>query len=104
MDDGYFFIDDGSYDLTHELWFDEFTADLGQPTEGRRTAAWSQGVWRREFERGIAMVNPKGNGAQTVDLGGTFHKLSGAQDPSVNDGATVTQVTLPDRDGLILLR
>jgi hypothetical protein len=104
MDDGYFFINDGNYDLDHELWFDEFSADLGQPLEARRTAAWSQGVWKREFDHGIALLNPKGNGAQTVALSGTFRKLQGTQDPSVNDGSTVTRVTLGDRDGLILLR
>ncbi|MGH8327315.1 MAG: hypothetical protein ACRET2_11175, partial [Steroidobacteraceae bacterium] len=53
---------------------------------------------------GIALVNPKGNGTQTVQLGGTFVKIKGTQDPSVNNGQTVTSVTLNDRDGIILLR
>jgi hypothetical protein len=61
-------------------------------------------VWRRDFTNGIALVNPKGNGMQTVQLGGTFVKIKGTQDPSVNNGQTVTSVTLQDRDGIILLR
>lgn len=105
MDDGYFDIDDGTSSLaTHALWFDEFDAPLGQPVQPRQTAAWKQGVWRRDFEGGIALVNPKGNGPQTVDLGGTFRRLAGTQDPTTNSGASVTAVTLADRDGLILLR
>jgi hypothetical protein len=34
----------------------------------------------------------------------SFKKISGTQDPSVNDGSTVTSVTLEERDGLILLK
>ena len=61
-------------------------------------------MWRRDFTNGIALVNPKGNGTQTVQLGGTFIRIKGGQDPSVNNGQTVTSVTLQDRDGIILLR
>jgi hypothetical protein len=86
------------------LWFDEFDFDLGLPVQTRRNAAWSQGVWRRDFENGIVLVNPRGNGSRTVSLGGSFRKLSGSQDPSVNNGAQVTSVTLADRDGIILRR
>jgi hypothetical protein len=81
----------------------EFDVDLGQAAEPRQDKAWKQGVWRRKFEKGIALVNPKGNGKQTVTLDGSYQKISGTQDPSVNDGSTVTSVTLEERDGLILL-
>lgn len=105
MDDAYFYINDSHmYDPSRLKWFDEFEVDLGYPTQARQEAAWSQGVWRRDFDNGIVLVNPKGNGARTVDLGGTFRKLSGTQDPVTNDGATVTRVTLADRDGVILRR
>jgi hypothetical protein len=108
MDDGYFYKSNaGSYSLPL-LWYDEYDFNLGYPVAGppgaRQSAAWQQGVWRRDFDHGIALVNPKGNGAQTVTLGGTFHKLTGTQDPAVNDGSAVTQVTLQDRDGLFLSR
>jgi hypothetical protein len=69
-----------------------------------QSAAWSQGVWRRDFENGIVLVNPSTNGSQTVVLGGTFYHLSGSQVPSINNGAAVTSVTIPAGDGLILLR
>ncbi len=77
---------------------------LGYPTTQPPPAAGQNGVWRRDFDHGIALVNPKGNGAQTVSLGGTFVHLTGSQNPSLNNGSAVTSVTLQDRDGLILLR
>jgi uncharacterized membrane protein len=50
------------------------------------------------------LVNPKGNGTQTVTLETSYKHLSGTQAPSVNNGQTVTTVTLNDRDGVILQR
>jgi hypothetical protein len=105
MDDGYYYISGlTGYDPSKLLWFDEFSFDLGYPTQVRQTAPWSQGVWRRDFQNGIVLVNPKGNGIQIVELGGTFRKLSGTQDPVTNNGLFVSSVTLLDRDGIILSR
>jgi hypothetical protein len=109
MDDAYFYISGTTgYDPSKLLWFDEFNFNLGYPTQPRQVAAWLPqgpvGVWRRDFDNGIVLVNPKGNGPQTVALGGTFHKLTGTQDPVTNNGTTVTSVTLADRDGIILSR
>lgn len=104
MNDGYYSFTDESKGYTGVVWFDEYNANLGQPTSAPPTAAWQNGVWRRDFTNGIALVNPKGNGQQTVQLGGTFVKIKGGQDPSVNSGQSVTSVTLKDRDGIILLR
>jgi hypothetical protein len=85
------------------VWFDEFDAKLGQ-AQAIPTAAWKQGVWRRDFDNGIVLVNPKGNGNQTVTLETSYVKLQGTQDPAINNGQTVTTVTLKDRDGIILMR
>jgi hypothetical protein len=41
---------------------------------------------------------------QVVTLDGSYRHIAGTQDPEVNNGATVTVVTLPPYDGLILLR
>ncbi|QYN34467.1 putative glycoside hydrolase family 15 protein [Pseudonocardia sp. DSM 110487] len=60
-------------------------------------------VVRRDFDHGI-VLNNAGPVAQTVDLGGTFRRLTGRQDPATNDGSLATSVTLPPRDGLVLLR
>ena len=61
-------------------------------------------MYRRDFENGIALVNPKGNGTQTVTLETSYKHLSGTPAPTINNGQTVTTVTLNDRDGVILLR
>lgn len=104
MNDAYYDFTSSANGYSGVVWFDEYDANLGQATSAPPTAAWQNGVWRRDFANGIALVNPKGNGAQTVQLGGTFVKLNGSQAPSVNNGQTVTSVTLQDRDGIILLR
>ncbi|MGH8291314.1 MAG: putative glycoside hydrolase [Steroidobacteraceae bacterium] len=104
MNNGYYSFTSNSTGYYGVVWFDEYNAKLGSPVTVAPTSAWQKGVWRRDFTNGIALVNPKGNGAQTVSLGGTFVKLKGTQAPAVNNGQTVTQVTLQNRDGIILLR
>jgi len=106
LDDGYynFSYKTSSVDYHNVAWFDEFDSALGQAISAPPTAAWQNGVYRRDFENGISLVNPKGNGRQTVTLETDFKKLAGKQDPSVNNGQTVRSVTLNDRDGIILLR
>ena len=104
MNDGYYSYTSDSQGYYGVVWFDEFNAKLGTPTSPPPTSAWQKGVWRRDFSNGIALVNPKGNGPQTVTLEGPFVKIKGGQDPTVNNGQTVTKVTLQDRDGIILMR
>ena len=104
MNDGYYSFTSNSAGYGGVVRFDEYNANLGAATSSPPTAAWQNGVWRRDFTNGIALVNPKGNGPKTVQLGGTFVKIKGSQVPSINSGQTVTSVTLQDRDGIILLR
>jgi hypothetical protein len=122
MNNGYYYANTNSavYDdsAANRLWFDEYDGGgrgvgyLGQPLSNAagavQTAAWSNGVWKREFANGIALWNPKGNGAHSVSLSGlgNLKHFSGSQNPSLNNGSTVTNgsVTLQDRDGLILMR
>jgi hypothetical protein len=104
LDDGYFAFHDQARGFSGVPWFDEFDVNLGRATSSPPTTAWKSGVWRRDFEGGIALVNPKGNGAREVTLETEFRKISGSQDRTVNNGTTVTRVTLRDRDGIILLR
>lgn len=127
MNDGYY---DGETAPSHigpsygtKVWFDEYDAGglgqgyLGQPVTDWKGAVQTQarwnygplGVWAREFEGGIAIVNPKGNGPVTLtiqDLGGQIWKhFLGTEDPDTNNGEDVTDsITLADRDGVILLR
>lgn len=102
MDDGYFAFDPGTPNRVP--WFDEYGAKLGYATSAPPTASWQSGVYRRDFQNGIALVNPKGNGARQVFLEDDYVKISGSQDPIVNNGQTVRSVVLQDRDGIVLLR
>jgi hypothetical protein len=124
MNNGYYFADAGVYDEetpANRRWFDEYdnagagVGYLGQPVAGSagaaQTAAWSKGVWMREFKNGVVLWTPKGNGAQTVSVSalvspsghtGLKH-IAGTQDPTVNNGAAAASITLSDRDGVILL-
>lgn len=104
MDDGYYSFSDASKGYYGVTWFDEFDANLGQATSPPSTSPWQDGVYRRDFENGIALVNPKGNGTVTVTLEHDYWRLNGKQAPSVNNGQATRTVTLKDRDGIILLR
>ncbi len=93
-------------------WFDEYDNAgkqkhyLGTAIDPRVTTPWLSGVYRRRFANGWVLWNPRGNSVKTVQLGQSMKKIqgrSGFSDLAVNNGATVTQVTLQDRDGIILL-
>ena len=108
MDDGYF---SASTNYNQVVWFDEYdlagtasTKWLGQPIDSPPTSAWQSGVYRRNFTGGAALVNPKGNGSQTVTIGAGYHRIAGGQAPTVNTGAAATTVTLQDRDGILLVK
>ena len=124
MNNGYYFADDGTYDeetVANRRWFDEYdnagagVGYLGHPAAGSagnpQTAAWSNGVWMREFHNGVVLWNPRGNGTKTVNVSGLLSPagraglkhIAGRQDPTVNNGKAATSVTLRDRDGVILL-
>jgi len=117
MDDGYFAPGTvNGYDWQQLRWYDEYGDDsltqvnvkrgyLGFPKTSRPIApAFAGGTfggWLRLFDNGKVLVNPRGNGVQTYNISGT--RLLGSQQPSINNGATVTSVTLQDGDGAILL-
>jgi hypothetical protein len=93
----------GGSDANAQLYF-----GLGQQTGTVwiRDVTLTQGglpVYRRDFAGGVVIVNA-GTQAQTLDLGGSYVKIDGTQDRSVNDGSTVTSVTVGAYDGVILLR
>jgi hypothetical protein len=104
LDDGYFSFTDKDGNYSGLVWFDEYDANLGQATQAPPTVQWQNGVYRRNFENGIALVNPRGNGPREVTLEEDFKRISGKQAPGVNNGQLTRKVQLNDRDGIILLR
>ncbi|HEU0121140.1 MAG TPA: fibronectin type III domain-containing protein, partial [Bryobacteraceae bacterium] len=69
------------------------------------------GVWRRDFENAIALVNPTPNSIRVTQaqIQGPLNRsgvrrIRGAQAPNWNDGSTVSAgIDLPPGDGVILL-
>ena len=104
MDNGYYYYT--SYEGQYEdaLWFDEYDVDLGRALDSPAMAPWQRGVYRRRFENGMAIVNPKGNGTRTVTIEDGYRRIDGDQDPQHNNGDRVTTLTLKERDGIILIR
>jgi hypothetical protein len=107
LGNAYYYSDDAE-NYNDFLTYDEYSFKLGTASTAALVfpgaTAYQHGVYRRDFANGIALVNPKGNGTQTVTLETSYKHLSGTQDPTVNNGETVTSVTLQDRDGVILER
>jgi hypothetical protein len=91
------------------LWYDEYDGGegvrrrhwLGQPLSGPQKLP--SGVWKRDFEHGVVLNNSTAF-PQTIHLDAAFARLRGAQDPSVNPGAELTDVTIPAFDGVFLRR
>src|SRR5947208_15672107 len=103
LDDGYFSFNDKVVTYSSVPWFDEYDFKLGRALSGPPAAAWSQGVWRRDFQNGVALVNPTIL-SRTVTVERGLRRLAGTQDPAVNDGAAVSEVTLKPKDGIVLRR
>jgi len=99
---GYFAFDWGTQDHSQLWWYDEYDAELGYPNSVSKEI--KSGVLRRDFTKGVAIVNAT-NKSQMIDLGaGVYEKLRGSQDPIVNNGELVKKVTVGPQDGIILLR
>ena len=96
-----------AYALDETEWLDEFGVTLGRPLQGLQRDPWAHGVYARLYEKGLILLNPRGNGAQTVDVtmlgAGRFKHFWGIQDPVTNNGANVTTVTLADAAGVVLV-
>ena len=111
LNGGYFDYAPNEYYFGTVEWFDEFdlagqgdTDWLGRAVETPPTSSWQNGVWRRDFEGGVALVNPAGNGSVTVTIESGFRRMNGQQAPSVNNGKAANTIDLKDGDGIILVR
>lgn len=103
MDDGYYYYTSHDKEFRSALWFDEYDVDLGRAIDPPQFGAWQKGVYRRRFENGMVLVNPKGNGTQTLTIEPGYKRISGTQDTRTNNGQSVNSLQLAERDGIILL-
>ncbi len=104
MDNGYYYYTSLEDQYKSALWFDEYDVDLGRAIDPPQFSARQNGVYMRRFEKGMALVNPKGNGTRTVRIDPGYKRISGSQDRSVNNGQLAETVVMSERDGLILIR
>lgn len=116
MDDGYLALSDSTKTGGRGIyrprvpWFDEYdlggrrtTSWLGAAIDAPPTEPWQDGVYRRRFEHGMAIVNPKGNGARVVTVEPGYRRIPGTQAPEVNNGEPASAIALRDRDGILLV-
>lgn len=126
LDDGYAAYVVHGLDYSVVRWYDEFGDDsltqvnvkrgyLGSRVGSRPTSSaislGTLGVWIAKFTNGIAVINPWGNGAQTVTAAqlttatgvSTYRALGGTQQPAINNGATYSSRAFADGDAQILL-
>ncbi len=110
LQNGFFAFDYGTTDHAQQWWYDEYDVRLGAPLERARLLSDPDrvlidrpGVWLRDFEHGRALLNSTDKPVE-VRLGGVFDEIRGSQDPWTNRGGRVSLVTVPPRDGRILLR
>lgn len=73
---------------TGEYWIDDVHVQAA-PTS----------VWRRDFTRGIVLVNPTAI-SQTILLEKPYRKILGNANPTLNDGSQVSTVTIPGTNSL----
>jgi hypothetical protein len=106
---GYFNFDYGTTDRSFVNYYDEYSVSLGRPVKGavnlisNIATEIAPGIWQRDFENGISLVNSTTQ-TRSIQLPGEYEKIHGAQDPYVNSGHVVSDITIPPRDGIILLR
>jgi hypothetical protein len=117
LDNGYIMYHTGGYNSDNVVWFDEFDLDgtattswLGAAIDPPQTNAYQNGVFRRRFENGMAIVNPRTNPdkslrtAQTITPEAGYKRFVGSQAPSVNNGQNVTSISIDAGDGIILIK
>jgi hypothetical protein len=81
---------------------DEYAQQIGDPAEPPPARAGNV-VYTRKYTNGIVVCNGT-SVSQVVNLPGTYRKFAGSQQPAINNGATgLTTVTVPAKDGLLLL-
>jgi hypothetical protein len=104
LGDAHFSFTDKAVGYSSVPWFDEYEVALGAPAEAATMSVWSNGVYRRRYANAMVLVNPQAD-PRSVTIEPGWRRLLAAQDPATNNGQAVTgTLTLPAKDGLILVR
>ncbi len=105
LNDAFYSFDFGDQDHGQTWQYDEYGVFLGEPlnTRTRVRGDATAGVWRRDFEQGIVVVNSTA-AVQEVNLPIEVEKIRGTQDSLVNDGLITRTIRVGATDGLLVLR
>ncbi|MFA6306381.1 MAG: putative glycoside hydrolase [Patescibacteria group bacterium] len=107
---GYYSFDYGDQDHSQNWWYDEYDVNLGISMSNpynllnRSSQAVKLGLWRRDFEFGVSIVNSTSEKQRYIFLKEEFEKINGAQDRRVNNGTKVNYIDLEPKDGVVLLK
>jgi hypothetical protein len=107
MENGYFGYNNSIY-KQGELWFyDEYNFSLGQAQSQADNLLVNNnyiqpGLWRRDFEEGIVVLNSTSKKQSYYFDKEEFEKLKGEQVPEINNGTIVNYVNLRPKDAIIL--
>ncbi|MEI7451906.1 MAG: putative glycoside hydrolase [Candidatus Falkowbacteria bacterium] len=109
-DHGYYSYD---YDVSNHgqlWWYDEYDVSLGNPTLpaynvlDKTNTTYKPGLWRRDYENGIVIVNSTKDLQRYIFTKEEFEKINGTQDRSVNNGTIINYIKINPGDGIVLLR
>lgn len=110
LGDGYFSFDSGDQTHSQTWWYDEYDENLGQAESSphnlldQGNKEIKPGLWRRDFENGITLVNSTDQNQVYVFDKEEFESINGTQDRRINHGAKVNLVNLKPKDGVVLLK
>ncbi len=108
MGDGYFSFDNGNSTHAQLWWYDEYDLVLGRAESSyynllkNNSDYVEPGLWRRDFENGVAIVNATGKDQLYIFPREQFEKIKGTQDRNFNDGSKVNYVRLGVNDGIVM--
>jgi hypothetical protein len=85
-------------------WVDDYGAQIGDAAEVPPTAPKQNGIWMRKYANGLVLVNPSKTVTASINVGAGYKRLTGTQDPAVNNGKVESTVTLGPRQGLLMVK
>jgi hypothetical protein len=109
LGDASFSFDYGVNDHSQTWWYDEYEVALGKAITApinildKNNKTYKDGLWRRDFENGIVVVNSTAQNQNYVFTDEVFDKINGTQDRSVNNGAKINLVSIMGKDAVVLL-
>lgn len=102
LNNGYFAYSSDEKSGGNIPWFDEYDIKLGMAVDPPQLAAWRNGIYRRRFDHGMVLVNPT-DAVKRVTLEEGYLRFTGRQAPEINNGTAVRELSIPPKDGIVLM-